>query len=66
MKFSLKPEHTYIVVFCFFALGAGCKAAGEYAYERYEARAQGTASLEQNASPGQTAGHSQALEQSLP
>lgn len=57
MKFSLKPEHTYIVVFCFFALGAGCKAAGEYAYERYEARTQNTASLVHSADPSQA--HSQ-------
>jgi hypothetical protein len=45
VKFPFKPEHTYIVVFCFFALGAGCKAVGEYAYERFEAREHGTAAL---------------------
>ena len=34
MKLKIKPEQVYIVVFCFFAVGAGCKAAGEFAFEK--------------------------------
>ncbi len=50
MKYPFKPEQTYIVVFCFFALGAGCKAVGEYALDRLESDAPGEEVLLQDAS----------------
>ncbi len=39
MNIRIKPEQVYIIVFCFFAAGAGCKAVGEYALERFDAPA---------------------------
>ncbi len=36
MKLHIKPEQVYIIVFCFFAIGAGCQAVGKYASERVD------------------------------
>ncbi len=36
MKLHIKPEQVYIMVFCFFAIGAGCQAVGKYAAERID------------------------------
>ena len=52
MKLRIKPEQVYIVVFCFFALGAGCKAAGEYAYDVLNAGSANEAPVVAKASPG--------------
>lgn len=57
MKFNIKPEQVYIVVFCFFAIGAGCKQAGEFAFEKLESRAVSKAKVEQRRSPNSEYSH---------
>lgn len=57
MKYPFKPEQAYIVVFCIFAIGAGCKEAGEYALEKLESKIVSKAPVEQRRRPNSEWSH---------
>ncbi len=62
MKLHIKPEQVYIAVFCFFAVGAGCKAVGEYAYDMLGAGAADEAPLVEPAGTDAERMHFQVVE----